>query len=241
MFLRQLVLDCDRKIQRQKNRIRAEEKVIVSSPIKLTEENTKRLTEIQEETDKLANEAQKVGMEGDTTRATEIFVQINALGQERQRIKAGPEIKLNANERTLVVCNISGNYMSTTDSADRMAAHFNGKQYQGWKKVRDIVKELGGKNLKPGTRQAGRNNRPTSYRRTSYGGGGGRGDGGRGMGRGSRSGGGERRGGRDNGSYGSGYGGGNSGGSYGYGRGSGKITGSNRDPIKNMRSFGKSK
>ena len=112
--------------------------------------------------------------------------------------------------RKLVVCIVSGNFMSTTDGKDRLEGHFSGKQYQGWKKIRSLVKELETKRLKPGTKRMtrsgggggrGMNPRPTSFQRTSFGGRG-------------RGGGGHR------------------------GGGGGQITGSNRDPIKNMRTFG---
>mmetsp|Transcript_48756 Transcript_48756/g.72417 ORF Transcript_48756/g.72417 Transcript_48756/m.72417 type:complete len:513 (-) Transcript_48756:551-2089(-) len=40
------------------------------------------------------------------------------------------------------VCEISGNFMSSRDADERIAAHYAGKQYVGWKAVRDRCKEL---------------------------------------------------------------------------------------------------
>ena len=40
------------------------------------------------------------------------------------------------------VCEISGNFMSSRDADERIAAHYAGKQYVGWKMVRDKYKEL---------------------------------------------------------------------------------------------------
>lgn len=40
------------------------------------------------------------------------------------------------------VCEISGNYMSSRDADERIAAHFAGKQYVGWKMVREKFCEL---------------------------------------------------------------------------------------------------
>ena len=40
------------------------------------------------------------------------------------------------------VCEVSGNFMSSRDAEERIAAHYAGKQYVGWKMVRDKVKEL---------------------------------------------------------------------------------------------------
>jgi len=40
------------------------------------------------------------------------------------------------------VCDTSGNFMSSRDADERIAAHYAGKQYVGWKMVRDKYKEL---------------------------------------------------------------------------------------------------
>lgn len=40
------------------------------------------------------------------------------------------------------VCEISGNFMSARDADERIAAHYAGKQYVGWKLVRDKFREM---------------------------------------------------------------------------------------------------
>ncbi|KAL7576325.1 hypothetical protein ACA910_018143 [Epithemia clementina (nom. ined.)] len=40
------------------------------------------------------------------------------------------------------VCQVSGNFMSSRDADERIAAHYAGKQYVGWKLVRDKYKEM---------------------------------------------------------------------------------------------------
>lgn len=40
------------------------------------------------------------------------------------------------------VCEVSGNFMSSRDADERIAAHYAGKQYVGWKIVREKYKEL---------------------------------------------------------------------------------------------------
>lgn len=40
------------------------------------------------------------------------------------------------------VCEVSGNFMSFRDAEERIAAHYAGKQYVGWKMVREKFKEL---------------------------------------------------------------------------------------------------
>ena len=40
------------------------------------------------------------------------------------------------------VCQVSGNFMSSRDADERIAAHYAGKQYVGWKLVRDKYREM---------------------------------------------------------------------------------------------------
>jgi hypothetical protein len=201
-FLRQVVNDCDRKINRQKHRIRAEAQSDSSSRLitSLTEEDQTRWKDIEQETNKLATEAQHIGSENsDADAVTALFVQINELGHERNALVAkakaaaniaaaaasaaaaaaataaaaaeqGEEaaamisptpvlvaapsgLQVTGTTRKLVVCIVSGNFMSTTDGKDRLEGHFSGKQYQGWKKIRGLVKDLETKRLKPGTKR----------------------------------------------------------------------------------------
>jgi len=53
------------------------------------------------------------------------------------------------------VCEISGNFMSSRDADERIAAHYAGKQYVGWKLVRDKFKEMVQKHGKYGPPRPG--------------------------------------------------------------------------------------
>jgi hypothetical protein len=44
--------------------------------------------------------------------------------------------------KVVSVCEVSGNFMSSKDNDERMRAHFEGKQYQGWRECRDRLKQL---------------------------------------------------------------------------------------------------
>lgn len=123
-----------------------------------------------------------------------------------------------------VVCEVSGNFMSSRDADERIAAHYAGKQYVGWKLVRDKLKEL----QKKGLPTAGGAGGDVGRGGGGYGGGGGGGyrdDRGGGYGRGGPppdrggfGGGGGYRGGGGRGGYGGGGGwGGGGGGAGGYG------------------------
>ena len=49
----------------------------------------------------------------------------------------------------MIVCEVSGNFMNSTDNGERLRCHFEGKQYQGWKLIRDKLKELKKQNPPP--------------------------------------------------------------------------------------------
>jgi hypothetical protein len=54
------------------------------------------------------------------------------------------------------VCDVSGNFMSARDADERIAAHYAGKQYVGWKLVRDKFQEMLSKYGKYGPPPPGR-------------------------------------------------------------------------------------
>eukprot|EP01083_Nonionella_stella_P099305 279226_1 len=83
-----------------------------------------------------------------------------------------------------IVCEVSGNFMSSRDAEERIAAHYAGKQYVGWKMVREKFAELEKKmrNWRPAGpppgRNSGRNGPPSGH--SGYGGPGYHDNGGRG-------------------------------------------------------------
>jgi hypothetical protein len=58
------------------------------------------------------------------------------------------------------VCEVSGNFMSARDADERIAAHYAGKQYVGWKLVREKFKEMLSKYGKYGPPPPGRGGPP---------------------------------------------------------------------------------
>jgi LUC7 N_terminus len=64
------------------------------------------------------------------------------------------------------VCEISGNNMSSRDADERIAAHYSGKQYVGWKLVRDklqsMIKKYGRNGPPPPPQQQNRSNDSTA-------------------------------------------------------------------------------
>ena len=56
---------------------------------------------------------------------------MDALKSERIAIeKKLPRPLIPNDQKKLVLCEVSGNFLSSTDSAERLRAHFEGKQYK---------------------------------------------------------------------------------------------------------------
>jgi hypothetical protein len=129
------------------------------------------------------------------------------------------------------VCDVSGNFMSARDADERIAAHYAGKQYVGWKLVRDKFVEMQQKYGRYGPPPPGRspNNADSGGPSRGGGGGGGYGRGGSGGGGNFGGGGGYDRGGGDQGRGGrGGYGDSGGGGGGGYRGGGGDRGGGGR-------------
>ncbi|GAB5365953.1 hypothetical protein AAMO2058_001102700 [Amorphochlora amoebiformis] len=139
-LLKRLIDECDRKIQRNKERCEADER-LKNEPKKLNEEEAKRLGQIQDEISKLSKEAEEAGEEGKIEQAKILTMRVEGLRGEAEQIMKKPE-DIRLNTRQLMVCEVSGVLMSTTDSESRLKSLYSGKQYQGWKKVRDFYAEL---------------------------------------------------------------------------------------------------
>jgi hypothetical protein len=113
-------------------------------------------------------------------------VQESVVGQHRNLNYVKSDI---STDKT--VCEISGNFMSARDADERIAAHYAGKQYVGWKLVRDKFQEMQQKYGRYGPPPPGRSPdadtgpvRGGGYGRGGGGGGYDRGGGGQGRGRG---------------------------------------------------------
>jgi hypothetical protein len=73
-----------------------------------------------------------------------ITAQMDDLMEQCQAI-----VDKHSKKKRLIVCPISGNLLSSTDTEDRLQAHYEGKVYKGWKRVRDVLKILRAKNPPP--------------------------------------------------------------------------------------------
>jgi len=147
-FLENLVADLDRRVQRGKARIKQEQMAEQRLQSKLLEalsaEERTKLQQILAEIDNLNLKSQQLEAEDKVDETMEVMERIETLKQQRTQIesKLGKPLMSGGDQKKLVLCEVSGNFLSSTDSAERLRAHFEGKQYKGWKSIRDKYNEL---------------------------------------------------------------------------------------------------
>ncbi|CAB9513321.1 expressed unknown protein [Seminavis robusta] len=205
--------------------VKQEEKEEENNNDKSQPEKNPRTQELQVELGKLTLQKQKVLWEVSRTLSQTGPLQEGIDGQHRNLLYVKSDIAVDK-----TVCEVSGNFMSARDADERIAAHYAGKQYVGWKLVREKFKEMMAKYGRygppPPDRRGGSAGAPMGMHNSRGGGpppsrGGGYGGGGRGGGGFDRD-----RGG------GGGYGGG--GGGYG-GRGRGRFDSGRGPPDRGGR------
>ena len=148
-YLKSLIEQVDYKINLNKQRIEAERRRREEAH-RLTDEEAKRLGEIQDAIKDIESTAETLGEQGEVERALGMMTELSALRAERDRIlKKTVEDSRGPGQKEMKVCEISGVLMSSTDSESRLQSLFSGKQYLGWKRVREfhskLVQKLAGK------------------------------------------------------------------------------------------------
>ncbi|OMH80069.1 Luc7-like protein 3 [Zancudomyces culisetae] len=136
-----LLTDLDRKIRQAFNRINSEADEKLLNPDK--EEWIEKSIMIEEKIKQLLEQAEKYGEEGKVNEAKAISSQIEGLQSElsgvKEKIKAvNPMFK---NEKKLEVCDVCGALLVPDEDTKRLDAHIEGKQHQGYMKIREALAE----------------------------------------------------------------------------------------------------
>jgi len=155
VLLRRLVTDLDRRIVGLRRRLADQDREVLEKQEKLlaslSDEDRKRLDEIDAELITVINDAERLAEEGDVDGSFALIQKSEELKSEKAGIHRKLPGQLEDNSyKKHILCEVSGNYLSITDSAERLRNHFEGKRYIGWKKVRAKYEELRAKNLPPG-------------------------------------------------------------------------------------------
>ena len=127
--LRDLVRDVDRVVEKGKERVEME-----NAPKELTPLDKERLEDLDAQALEAEAKATALGEAGDVDGS-------EAAMREYERLKllrAEEETRMTGGARgRLDVCEISGVFMNSADGETRKKDHLRGKQYQGWKSIRE--------------------------------------------------------------------------------------------------------
>eukprot|EP00735_Rhodelphis_limneticus_P010480 TRINITY_DN3225_c0_g1::TRINITY_DN3225_c0_g1_i1::g.29754::m.29754 TRINITY_DN3225_c0_g1::TRINITY_DN3225_c0_g1_i1::g.29754 ORF type:complete len:346 (-),score=34.76,sp/Q9NQ29/LUC7L_HUMAN/38.82/1e-46,LUC7/PF03194.10/1.2e-73,Laminin_II/PF06009.7/0.17,SlyX/PF04102.7/5.2e+02,SlyX/PF04102.7/2.3,SlyX/PF04102.7/7.5e+03,Med9/PF07544.8/0.2,Med9/PF07544.8/2.9e+03 TRINITY_DN3225_c0_g1_i1:285-1322(-) len=167
-----LILECDRKIQRAQKRL--EETEGAAAPVlnimQITKEQDREVDELNREITRLADEAEKLGEEGDVDGSMSLMQKVEELKIKKTQVQNRviqdvmrkpdpvpvpapvlivptdpdkPEtIATSVTNQKLRVCDICGAFLSILDSDKRLADHFGGKLHLGYFQIRELVKTM---------------------------------------------------------------------------------------------------
>jgi hypothetical protein len=140
--LERLVQEADRKIARTKERVE-ESNPLEKLPSEVADQIRMMETQIQE----LQAESGRLGEEGDVDQSLTLHNEASDIQKKRAELL---KQSVNPNEKQQFVCEVSGLIYSSTDNDQRIRDLQSGRQYLGWKKIRDHLVKLKGKNPKRG-------------------------------------------------------------------------------------------
>jgi len=131
--LEQLTREMDRKIQRAKDRAEKE-----SAPRPLSDKDKEALEELDRKAKEALEKAEQLGEEGDVDGAQVFSLQAEAFAKQKEK-----ELRhLTQPDRTMTVCDVCGVFINSTDNEARRRDHLAGKQYLGWKAIREKLADL---------------------------------------------------------------------------------------------------
>jgi len=133
VLLEDMVSGCDRKVERNRERVLREEKETLPD-----DEEIDAVLGLDRQIEDFVGSAEALAAEDDAEAAFEMLREARKVCAEREKKVIGNEVS----QKRTIVCETCGNFMSTTDGVDRLRCHFAGRQYQGWKLCREKLKEL---------------------------------------------------------------------------------------------------
>ncbi|KAI8371661.1 uncharacterized protein BYT42DRAFT_581030 [Radiomyces spectabilis] len=157
-YLNKLIRDLGRKINQGKGRLHIQLGEHNSEERK--EEKQEKMVLLDVKIKELLQKIEEAGEEGRVQEATELTNQVEELEKELAGLKEGDDSE--KSEKRMEVCSVCGAFLVTNDSSDRLEAHYQGKQHQGYLKIRETLDEW--KNR----RWNGRDNRDYSRARYDY-------------------------------------------------------------------------
>ena len=133
------IFECDRRVARSVARCEQAREVPTRA---FTPEEQKVLDKYSEQIKEISARAEALGEEGDVDGAQAELSKIESLQSSRELVlnRLKPQAGLTA-------CTVSGVLLSAQDNESRREEHLHGKQYLGWKRLRELRDELGARLL----------------------------------------------------------------------------------------------
>jgi len=142
-LLDKLVSDLERKLRRGKDRldIKSNDPMAALNPANDEFEEKRTLLDLEIK-EKLAR-VEKLGEEGLITEAQQLMADVERAKMDLERLRQqeaeNPSYRL---EKRMEVCQTCGAFLIIGDAQKRIEAHFEGRQHNGWARIRQTLEEL---------------------------------------------------------------------------------------------------
>merc|ERR1712224_961649 len=132
--LKELVRERDRKIA--KNKQRADEE---NNPKILSEDQRRMIDDLTKNMNLLVESSENLGELGKVDQSLQNAQEFEKIKLERELLEQRFKYP---SGRIMFVCDVCGVFINSTDNEARRADHYNGKQYLGWKTIRDKLSKF---------------------------------------------------------------------------------------------------
>ncbi|CAO3629950.1 unnamed protein product [Mucor hiemalis] len=138
-YLNKLISHLSRKIRQGNGRlnIQADDKAAEARK----EEREEKMVLLDVKIKELLQKVEEAGEEGRVQEATDMQNEVDKLQEELTQFKENADGASKA-EKRMEVCDVCGAFLVTNDSSDRLEAHYQGKQHQGYLKIRETIDQM---------------------------------------------------------------------------------------------------
>ncbi|OAD77130.1 hypothetical protein PHYBLDRAFT_142643 [Phycomyces blakesleeanus NRRL 1555(-)] len=157
-YLNKLVNDLTRRIRNGKGRLNIQSDDKSAETRK--EEREEKIVLLDVKIKELLQKIEEAGEEGRVQEAADLTEEVENLQGELQATRDNEDY--NKSEKRMEVCQVCGAFLVTNDSSDRLEAHYQGKQHQGYLKIRETLDQM------KQNKSFGRDNRDFSRARFDY-------------------------------------------------------------------------
>lgn len=136
-YARQLIDDIDRKIARFQARVKIDNEEVESG---MTLDVRQKVDALEEKVQSLLAEMERLAENGEVDASQLLNEQVKTIRDEQESLVESA--KTRSQKRLKRVCDVSGAILTLGDAETRINSHLQGKQYNGWLKMRETLKEL---------------------------------------------------------------------------------------------------